>query len=375
MSASDSPRRLGGALLRIRGAHPFFGTLALFAEFVLDPVPEWVETAATDGKTIWINPAFLGSLSGTALEGLLVHELLHAALRHPARAGSRDAVLWNIAADVVVNGMIREDGHFDLPVGAVEIPDLAHLSAEEVYEQLCAGRRPIPALALFDVRAREGSFPVTKEIDRHWKNVLHQASAVAQRTGRGFGSVALGMHREMAYAQSPPLDWRELLWQFVVVTPADFSGFDRRHLWRGLYLDDVVGETVKLSIAIDTSGSVSSADLGMFFAGIEGILAAYPHIRGELYFADTELYGPYPFAADAPLPRARGGGGTSFIPFFERVGQQETEAPDLCIYLTDGYGEFPSTPPHIPVLWVVAPGGEETGEFPFGEVARIGTDD
>ncbi len=375
MNAPDSAQRLSGALLRIRGAHPFFGTLALFADFVLDPGPQQVRTAATDGKTIWINPAFLATLTGTALEGLLVHELLHAALRHPGRAGSRDATLWNIAADVVVNGMIRNDARFDLPAGAVEMRELAHLSVEEVYEQLHAGRAPIPALALVDILPWSDGLSAARGVERRWKNALHQARAVARRTRRGFGSDSLGMHREIACACSTPLDWRELLWQFVVVTPADFAGFDRRHLWRGLYLDDVVGETVTLAIAIDTSGSISSAHLGMFFAGIEGILAAYPHIRGELYFADVALFGPYPFAADAPRPSPRGGGGTSFRPFFQHIGRQDADAPDLCIYLTDGYGEFPPTRPDVPVLWVVAPGGLETDRFPFGEVARIGTDD
>ncbi len=43
----DIPKRLQGALLRIRGDHPFFGTLALFAEF---RVSDDVLTAATDGK-------------------------------------------------------------------------------------------------------------------------------------------------------------------------------------------------------------------------------------------------------------------------------------------------------------------------------------
>ena len=47
--AEDIPKRLQGALLRIRSDHPFFGTLALFAEFrVSDDVP----TAATDGKRL-----------------------------------------------------------------------------------------------------------------------------------------------------------------------------------------------------------------------------------------------------------------------------------------------------------------------------------
>lgn len=46
----DIPKRLQGAVLRIRGDHPFFGTLALFAEF---RVSDDVDTAATNGRVLW----------------------------------------------------------------------------------------------------------------------------------------------------------------------------------------------------------------------------------------------------------------------------------------------------------------------------------
>ncbi len=72
------------------------------------------------------------------------------------------------------------------------------------------------------------------------------------------------------------------------------------------------------------------------------------------------------------MPAAKGGGGTSFVPFFDWVTKQEEEgAQPLCIYLTDGYGTFPHTPPASPVLWVVMPGGLESPAFPFGDVARM----
>jgi predicted metal-dependent peptidase len=46
-------------------------------------------------------------------------------------------------------------------------------------------------------------------------------------------------------------------------------------------------------------------------------------------------------------------------------------APDVAVYLTDGFGEFPDAVPHYPVLWVVTPGGLPSGGFPFGETARM----
>lgn len=91
---------------------------------------------------------------------------------------------------------------------------------------------------------------------------------------------------------------------------------------------------------------------------IQAIPDAYPQIRGTLFFADAALYGPHEFSKDAPMPKARGGGGTAFEPFFDWVAQQERGGTQsLCIYFTDGYGSFPKAAPESPVLWVVVPGG------------------
>jgi len=84
------------------------------------------------------------------------------------------------------------------------------------------------------------------------------------------------------------------------------------------------------------------------------------------------LYDPYPLSADAPLPQPEGGGGTSFQPFFAALAQESTTSSSerLAVYLTDGYGDFLAPPPDGPVLWMIAPGGLTSEEFPFGEVAR-----
>lgn len=379
----DIPKRLQGALLRIRGDHPFFGTLALFAEF---KVSEEVPTAATDGKVLWFNPTFVEKQDMSKLCGLVTHELLHAALQHVFRRRERSPKLWNIAADIVVNGMIRKDTSYQLPDGGVENATLAHLSVEEIYEQLNTGKVELPELLLLDLMATasggidgidgtSGSLAdgQAQRMQRHWRAALQQAGAVARRINRGFGKNGLDGVRDIDGAADATLSWREILWQFMVATPFDFGGFDRRFIHRKLYLEDVVGEAVQVAIAIDTSGSIGNAELSAFMGEIQGILDAYPQICGTLIFADAELYGPHEFSQYAPMPQARGGGGTDFRPFFRWVQQQELGGNlPLCIYFTDGYGSFPTAPPESPVLWVVMPGGLETPDFPFGDVARMG---
>lgn len=383
----DIPKRLQGALLRIRGDHPFFGTLALFADF---RVTNDIATAATDGKVLWFNPAFVEKQDPPQLCGLVAHELLHAALQHVLRRRERDATLWNIAADIVVNGMIRRDTCYQLPKGGVEDPQLAHLSVEETYEQLITGKKIVPNIVLLDLLPRFGDGDnvqgsqsgagdgclgqsKSEQLQRHWRAALQQACAVARRINRGFGKNGMDGVREFEGATNPSLSWREILWQFMVATPYDFGGFDRRFIHRKLYLEDVIGESVEVAICIDTSGSIGNAELGAFMGEIQGILDAYPQIQGTLFFGDAALYGPHEFSQNAPMPEARGGGGTSFVPFFDWIRLKERFGPEpLCIYFTDGYGSFPRDTPESPVLWVVMPGGLESTGFPFGDVARMG---
>jgi predicted metal-dependent peptidase len=132
------------------------------------------------------------------------------------------------------------------------------------------------------------------------------------------------------------------------------------------------GESVQVFVALDTSGSVGDNQMQLFLSEVQGILRAYPHLECELYYADAEAYGPYSLKLDSEIPRPVGGGGTSFVPFFEKVSaNRHWHTNGVCVYLTDGYGTFPDDPPTLPVLWVVTPGGLELEEFPFGEAVRL----
>jgi predicted metal-dependent peptidase len=118
---------ISASRLRVRLKSPFFATLSLFANYR----PSYsIPTAATDGKDIYFNPDFLLSLPKAQQDGLLLHELLHAALLHTTRKGHRQANLWNIAADIVVNGLIVEQRLFELPKGGIRKPEWETMSVE-----------------------------------------------------------------------------------------------------------------------------------------------------------------------------------------------------------------------------------------------------
>ena len=106
---------------------------------------------------------------------------------------------------------------------------------------------------------------------------------------------------------------------------------------------------------------------------VQGVLRAYPGLSCNLFFADAELYGPWDITSDGELPSAQGGGGTDFRPLFDRldIDPPGGEVPSVCIYMTDGFGDFPSIEPRFPVLWAVVPGGIDEENFPFGEAIRL----
>ena len=358
---------LSACILRLRKKAPFFGALCLFMRHGLD---ETIETACTDGVNVFFSPAFVDSLTADEIDAVMVHELLHAALLHMGRRGVRDPYLWNVAADIVVNGIIRKQPGLTLPLNPCIDEKLEEYEVEEVYEILQSSDS-YPSILWIgqDIMAQAGMTLDAGEIQAHWKKSLQEASTITSALGHGI--MPHGMQRRIDGITDPQLDWRSILWRFLVRTPVDFSSFDRRFIGQGLYLESLDGESVSVRVAIDTSGSISPVELAGFISELREILRLYPHLDCELYYADADLHGP--FTPDHPdFETPVGGGGTSFVPFFdhlqETLGFGETA---VLVYLTDGYGTFPTRVPDQPVLWVVTPGGLTSDAFPFGMVARL----
>lgn len=271
-----------------------------------------------------------------------------------------------------------------LPVGGIREPSLEHLSAEEIYETLLSRKvsnkyklrkswRDLGKASSSprDDNAGPAASRQRAENDAYWKNALRQAEVMARTSSQG--KLPAGWEREVARIGNTQLDWRSYLWRFAARTPDDYNGFDRRFVWQVIYLDALDSESIEVFIAVDTSGSVNHEMIGQFLGEVRGIVSTYSRMQATLWYADTRLYGPYDLTEEKSLPKLRGGGGTSFIPFFAELEQQSPILPGrrLAIYLTDGFGDFPNTLPELSVLWVIPPGGLPNEKFPFGEVARL----
>lgn len=392
--SEDIKNKIFAAIMRIRKKSPFFGCLILYAEII---ATDEVATAATDGETIFYNSDFIRDLQMEEIEGVIVHELLHCVLMHVSRIRDRDKRLWNIAADIVVNGIISDHGEFKLPVDALRNEDLEKYPTEEVYSLLESSGESYKADFVLDLnyddslKIKTSSTQMSQDVIKSIQsssitnvNPLHQKKIIQQRwrsaiknaevivRSRDYGWYPSNSSREFDELRSGNVDWRTRLWRFLVQSPSDFSGFDRRFISSGIYLDTLESDQLFVDVAIDTSSSINDEYLGMFISELKSILSSYPHIDCQLYYADAMLYGPWNMRKIRDLPDPIGGGGTSFVPFFERKqNNKRNKVSNVCIYFTDGYGLFPSSPSTVPVLWVVPPGGASDHEFPFGNVIHL----
>ena len=403
-------------IIQVKRECHFFGALMLFAEIHPD---KSIDTAATDGKKIIVNEKFLASLKSSEQNALLLHEVLHMALLHVTRRGPRDPYIWNIAADIVVNDLIIRNTKFKLPKGAVIESRYKDKSVEHIYEDLLKKNKYKKIIfdAAFrdiliekidstdkdkkngkgknddlsddeieDIKNGKGkgddlSDDEIEDIETFWSDklqVLQNDDFADQKYGSNTtGGMPMGMAREVESILEPEIDWRHALWKYVGKTPADFDDLDRRFLYRGLYLEGLLTEALEVSVCVDTSGSVSEGLIDQFVAEIKGILSSYPHVKCDFFFCDTELSGPFEISSFEEIPLLKGGGGTSFKPFFKYLEKENNNlmgSHKISIYLTDGYEEFPKFTPKDPVMWLVSKDGEETSKFPFGEVVRISTE-
>ena len=79
-------------------------------------------------EKIIFNPNTYFKLPPKERDGVYLHELLHNFLH--ILEGIRDPEIFNIAADIVVNGMIENEGKVKIPSFGIRDKKLEHLSVE-----------------------------------------------------------------------------------------------------------------------------------------------------------------------------------------------------------------------------------------------------
>ncbi len=118
------------AIQRMVECAPSTGGLALWVNHHDLPADREAPAVMTDGHTLYYGAAF-EQLSLEQQVGLVAHEVLHIALRHPQRyldlrrlIGDVDLKLFNVCADAIINSTIGHLSWLALPQSAVQLDQL-----------------------------------------------------------------------------------------------------------------------------------------------------------------------------------------------------------------------------------------------------------
>lgn len=333
--------------------------------------------ACTDGTSIKFDTELFSKLTLFEAVFVLAHEVMHVALLHSLRRGGRNPMVWNIAADYAINGMLMGQRNMTMPKDGLYNPAYGRMSTEQIYELLMKDEKLISAIELnelADLIDYKGGDSI-QELEGKTKQRVADAIAKSRKM---YGDQSSSLLREIAnIVLNQRTPWHKVLRQFMVSkdrTQSSWSCVNSRILQtRNLICPVRHNNTLRrVVIGVDCSGSITTTQLGRMSAHISDILKqCRPKDVTILYF-DAKVLAEHTLehrSYDVTL-RAIGGGGTNFRPVFERVDQHYTDA-DVLIMFTDLYGDFPKST-SIPCAWVT---GTETVKVPFGEVIYAELDD
>ena len=112
--------------------YPFFGSVVANVDY---KETREMDTAGTDGQTIYYNPYFLKKLKSDEQIFIFAHEVCHIAFDHIRRSEGKDPDIWNTATDAVINQFLKRDG-LKIVGNGVDIAEAINYDAEQLYDKL-----------------------------------------------------------------------------------------------------------------------------------------------------------------------------------------------------------------------------------------------
>jgi predicted metal-dependent peptidase len=390
-------------------AMPGLGGVALWVKFLDSDDPELI--ACTDGVQVEAGPLY-ETYDAAERRFIVLHELLHVALAHPARGREMerriedfDPQLYNTACDAIINAALDGIRGIHITDDAVTLKDLlAPLgywkkddspaevvrtwSSDALYHLLRKNRERIDPNRL-DSNANFNGKDITPAMGSSRPagagSIEDEIRAWSSRLNAARGSLAGIFNRLVRELPKVKTPWERVLRDFL------YRHARRKRMpdpsrpsrcWLALESDlreregvDLpfdcatrAARTGRIALAVDTSGSIDDSLLKRFAAEVAAVLnKTEPLLRMIVCDADVHQVQDFSGRDGAKLLRGcefKGGGGTDFKPAIAEAAKWK---PDLLIYLTDLEGDA-GAEPAFPVLWAVPEG---KAEAPWGKVIEL----
>lgn len=370
--------------------------------------PGMLTAAISSRGRLFMDPALFDTIANNQIKAILEHEVWHVLMSHGERAKAADvtqetASIWGIAADAVINSTCLRSKtltKLDAAAHAIASKTLGRdapasawvpssfgapdgLTEEEYYvillQQDADGGQirnrilgPSSGSAS-DGYARDWERPQPGDPEDVAPVSAWEAQAIAKETAkaieqgiaRGRGDMPAGLKKWAEGMLAPPLvDWRGRLRRTlqqaaIAAGRADYSYRrpSRRDpsASRGYISPGMIQPRPDVAAVIDTSGSMSNADLLRATSEVIGITRA---VGGSVRVASCDVAATkFSRVRDARDVTLVGGGGTDMRVAIAAVERLRPK-PQLCVVITDGGTPWPESRRHVDVMAVIV--GDET---------------
>ncbi|MCJ7764915.1 MAG: VWA-like domain-containing protein [Thiovulaceae bacterium] len=377
--------------------YPYFGTLASRLELHQN---DNIQAYLSDGIRFEYNDDFLMELSQQELGFALSNGAMHAALAYENRQKGRMSWLWQLATDHAINSMLAANG-LEPPMAIDLDPRFEGMYAEEIYAIL---KDEIRNEEFDDDESNETGFneenrpkqeqmknaegnhdPDKKREQMEVENTAKEQQLAEEEMFEQFanealekiaaqGDLPLDIERFFSVTDSDKIDWRRELYHAIDRHYRDNYRMmppSKKLLYCGVYLPSLYSDTLRLTIAVDSSGSVDETLLSLFISEVESILIHFPNYVIDMIVCDAKIQGYRQFLSGEALEiEIKGGGGTDFRPVFTYI-EESLDTPSLLLYFSDTKGIFPETEPFYETIWI----SNEMSEVAFGRVIVIDRDE
>jgi len=374
------------AKIQIQKRNSFFAYLSLFLKFKESKdLPETAGMGVDIKGNCYYKKEFVDKITSgnntDMLEGVIAHEILHLALLHLSRLGTRDREGWNFATDLTINTLLRSNG-FSLPNGCLMpdsynnsfdcgngkvVKDIDKKTAEQIYDEFPKVKKKSNYYILsngkgkgkgkngngegkelgesFDehIHGKGMTAKEKKEAEKEWLGKVSEAINVSRMRG----DVPVGLERMIGELHKEQIDWKALLQKYIInMLPYDYTYAKphKKSVSVGEYMPDVLREKIDVCVCIDVSGSVGQKELNDFLSEIIGMARAFQErINIRLLTHETEIKNDYAVANGSiekiKALKIEGGGGTSHIQPFNFIRDNVRDCKAV-IFLTDGYSDL-----------------------------------
>ena len=357
---------------------PFFGSIALSTRIKEDTT---IDTMCTDGQHIWWSPDFVDQMNQQNPQynmTVIAHEVSHIVLHHHLRRGERDADLWNIACDFVVN-LILKDAEFDLPEGALLDDQYKGMTAEQVYDRL-PQRKDIKNLSgkgmgeVIDPKDKNGQ-PISESEAKQMAADINAKVLMAAETARMRGNMPASLKDHITKIKRADIDLHSVMARFMGgVNPDQWS--TSRPNRRKIKSQGIVSPTIiktgcgNVVFSIDTSGSVKNRELSYFLGVANQMVDEMRPTSVTVITWDAVVRTVRRYEEDEAITGIEigGRGGTQVTPSFRHVEDEKVPCDQMIVLSDLMIPDYPDAPDY-PVLWVSSYDG--ASDAPFGQTTYL----